>query len=248
MNLLVWPERAIEGKRVSQYYAAKLSNLRVVATQRECAMNKIVKSIVAATLIFTATQANAATYDFFKIGSSANTNIASQLKLDVTQSGTDALFKISNNGSVASNIAEIYFDFGTTNFFAVPGGITVHSDSGAGVLMTNGANPNNLPGGNSITPKFVAEDAFDNGNDNSLGVAPGEWIQFLGTFTNGNFAALSSALASGNFRVGLHVRSIGTSDGSDAYVNTSVVPLPAAAWLFGSALIGFVGWSNRRRV
>ena len=28
----------------------------------------------------------------------------------------------------------------------------------------------------------------------------------------------------------------------------SAVPLPAAAWLFGSALLGFMGWSNRRKV
>jgi len=32
----------------------------------------------------------------------------------------------------------------------------------------------------------------------------------------------------------------GYGDGSDAYINVSTVPVPAAAWLFGSALFGFV--------
>jgi hypothetical protein len=30
--------------------------------------------------------------------------------------------------------------------------------------------------------------------------------------------------------------------------NVSVVPLPAAGWLFGPAAVALVGWSRRRRV
>ncbi len=33
-----------------------------------------------------------------------------------------------------------------------------------------------------------------------------------------------------------------------AWVRTSVVPVPAAAWLFGTAIIGLVGFSRRRKI
>jgi hypothetical protein len=38
--------------------------------------------------------------------------------------------------------------------------------------------------------------------------------------------------------------------GDDLYFTqiASPIPLPAAAWLFGTALIGFVGYSRRRKI
>jgi hypothetical protein len=46
---------------------------------------------------------------------------------------------------------------------------------------------------------------------------------------------------------------LGTNVGGNTLVdyefsNISPVPLPAAAWLFGSALIGFVSWSRKKQV
>ena len=38
------------------------------------------------------------------------------------------------------------------------------------------------------------------------------------------------------------------SNSKTSITNTSAVPLPAAAWLFGSALVGFILMSNRRSV
>lgn len=35
---------------------------------------------------------------------------------------------------------------------------------------------------------------------------------------------------------------------SDYEISLSAVPLPAAAWLFGSALIGFISFSRRRKI
>jgi hypothetical protein len=35
---------------------------------------------------------------------------------------------------------------------------------------------------------------------------------------------------------------------SDYEITLSAVPLPAAAWLFGSALIGFISFSRRRKI
>lgn len=45
----------------------------------------------------------------------------------------------------------------------------------------------------------------------------------------------------------LHIT--GTNSAVDGYIGSvSAVPLPAAVWLFGSALLGFVTLSNRRKV
>ena len=39
----------------------------------------------------------------------------------------------------------------------------------------------------------------------------------------------------------------GPFTGFSPYFNTTVVPIPAAAWLFGSGLLGLVGVARRRR-
>ena len=50
----------------------------------------------------------------------------------------------------------------------------------------------------------------------------------------------------------LHIQGLTDDQGDSAWYTPSrtppPVPLPAAAWLFGSALLGFVALSNRRRV
>ena len=62
----------------------------------------------------------------------------------------------------------------------------------------------------------------------------------------------------GQFRIGLHLQAIdadciglsgcGDTD-SDSYVNTpNVVPVPAAAWLFGTALLGFFATARRKKI
>ncbi|HEB28542.1 MAG TPA: VPLPA-CTERM sorting domain-containing protein [Porticoccus sp.] len=61
----------------------------------------------------------------------------------------------------------------------------------------------------------------------------------LGSFSD--FDAVAAAVTAGELRFGLHLRTIGQAGDSDSYINTSPVPIPAAAWLFGSALIGLVG-------
>jgi hypothetical protein len=52
-----------------------------------------------------------------------------------------------------------------------------------------------------------------------------------------------AGLDSGALRLGLHVQSIGTKGGSESFVNSppNAVPLPAAGWLFGTALVGLMG-------
>lgn len=213
---------------------------------------KLISGLVCGALMVAATAASASTYSFYQITSNGSTNVANQLVLDVTQSGSDALFKILNNGPTASVVAQVYFDFGATSFFAVPNGINWSAsnstswDGSTGVLFENGGSPPVLPSGNTVG--FSAE---DRGSAESpapqKGAGVGEYVGFLGTFSSGSdFNMLISALDSGDFRVGLHVTGIGTEGQSESYV--TAVPLPAAAWLFGSALLGFVSLSNRRKI
>jgi hypothetical protein len=47
---------------------------------------------------------------------------------------------------------------------------------------------------------------------------------------------------------GFALSAIDPKTASDYDLTMSAVPLPAAAWLFGSALLGFVSYSRRRTV
>ena len=64
-----------------------------------------------------------------------------------------------------------------------------------------------------------------------------------------NFSLLDAALDSGVFQIGLKVQSF-ADNGSEWFtsVTPNPIPLPATFWLFGSALIGFIGYSRRRIV
>ncbi len=64
----------------------------------------------------------------------------------------------------------------------------------------------------------------------------------LATTHTWDIAGLTGAYILGNNSVG------GNSDYSYKISFASAVPVPAAVWLFGTALIGFVGMSRRRKV
>lgn len=192
--------------------------------------------------------ASAATYNFMKITNNGPDNLASQLTMEVLDVGTGASFTFYNNVGIASSITDIYFDaVSTTTPFSSYGAWT----GSAGVSFSAYANPADLPSGNTIG--FTATYSGDSNTPNpvSNGVnASGEWVSVTGTFDGTeNFANLIAALADGTFRVGLHVQSIGTTSNSDGYVNNvAPVPLPAAAWLFGPALVGLVTLSRRKKI
>ncbi|WP_347929607.1 hypothetical protein [Pseudomonas helvetica] len=99
--------------------------------------------------------------------------------------------------------------------------------------------------GDSHTQSIATKGVLNNGVN-----ALGEWVSFLGPCANASsFNSLIAALANGQFRVGRHVQGIGLAGTANAYINQrSTVPLPAAAWLFSSALFGFIVFANRRKV
>lgn len=213
-----------------------------------------------------ASQALMVDIGFQRITNNNTENVANQLSaqlLDQASAFSDfginlasdeVLFTFKNSAVIASNIAEIYFDdgviFSQTGLYNSLGGYTSFS----GGTPT----PANLPSGNSINPGFVATASFgadvDPGNPgkgiNAGNDILGIKIKLLAGLHSSQVVA---ALSDGDLRLGLHVRSIGNAGGSDSFVNTPVspaatpVPLPAAAWLFGGALVTLLGTPRRRK-
>jgi hypothetical protein len=168
------------------------------------------------------------------------------LSLEVLGTTKGASFTIKNVGANTSHTKYIWFDDdgGLLN-------ISNYSKSeSAGVnygsLDTSTTNVGGLP-------DFVAEAESQNSPGAIDGVTSGstaavnpEYLTF-DIALNTTFAILLAALNDGGLRVGIHVGSY-AGGGSEKLSNISPVPVPAAMWLFGTALIGFVGMSRRTKV
>lgn len=192
--------------------------------------------------------ASAASVGFANITNNGNHDLSSQLVMEISAGGGDeVLFKFMNNVGIASSITDVYFDLGTAPSFAL-GNMSISDQSGVSFSM--GANPGDVPGGNIIG--FTADAGLT--ADSKAPAAPnginalGDYLTISAFLTSGTFDALLSDLRSGMFRVAMHIQSIadGGLNDSESYVSTTV-PLPAAAWLFGTALLGFVSFSVRRK-
>lgn len=194
-------------------------------------------------------------YGFDKVTSNNVEDISSQLSITIWDSseanstfGTSllanqVLFTVQNAVGIDSNIAEVYIDDGLLG-----PSVTINSLGGFTDFSGGGAAPGNLPGGGTVG--FNATTIFSadvnpgpptNGVNQSidiLGIVIG-----LGSYAD--FNAITAAVDTGDLRFGYHVRSIGTAGGSDSYVSTAV-PVPAAVWLFGSALIGLAGIKRKK--
>lgn len=198
---------------------------------------------------------------FQRITSNATLNIENQLVTQVfDQNGAmenfnadinnnEALFTFTNDvdAGTSANIGEIYFDDGTifsqTSILNSLDGYTKYTNGGK-----NGINPGNLPSGDNLNPAFQATADFGadtQGNPNNGVNASNDIVGIVIQLQSGlGFTDLKEALIDGTLRLGLHVRSIGGSGLSDSFVNNALeiapidpVPIPAAALLFGPALL-----------
>lgn len=220
--------------------------------------NGIVSALLVAGLLGFGAAANASTtYGFQWVpdsgGAPENSLLADQLSLVVDTHGADDGWDltVNNLGPIGSNVAEIYFYSASSNFFSS----FAYESKSAGVNIGTGTpNPADLPGINSLPGSWLLSFALDTdpnkgscplGGGQVCGINPTEWVTFHATTGFDLLAALNSGLV----RAGLHIRSISPTGESDSYITVgNPVPLPAAAWLFGSALLGFIGFSVRRRV
>jgi len=185
--------------------------------------------------------ASAIPYYFFKITNNGNTNVGSQLYVDVTASDSQVEFAFFNAGPVASSITDIYFDDGTLL------ALSTIVNGPTGVSFATPATPGDLPGGNAVG--FTTTDAFSadsNPPAEPNGVNPGEWVEIYFSLQDGKtYADTIAALNSGSLRIGLHVQAIGETGGSDSYVN--LVPEPYTLLLLGLGLVGVAGMRRFRK-
>jgi len=196
---------------------------------------------------------HATTLSFTEMVADGGPDLSGQLSATVSQITSGAEFKFYNNVGFNSSITGVFFDIGNTD---IAGILFSLDNSSSGVDFKPKKNPT-LPEGNTLTTEFDADYGETKSGPNANGVDQGgEYASFLVSFgTELDFDGLVSAITSGVFRVGLHVTSIAlepnrlggeADDGSDAYINVSTVPVPAAAWLFGSALLGLIATRRRK--
>ncbi len=208
---------------------------------------------VAVTMAVSAAQA--ATYSFVGVASNNATNTTTgqnQLSVDVIDSGSGTVsFTFNNAGPLASSITDTYWD-DQAGLLGTIGSIT----GSAGVSYSSGANPPNLPGGNtigfSVSPAGASADSKSPTQPN--GVNPGEWLTIVWSLVTG--ATYSDVLAAlnlggdqtGSMRIGIHVQGF-ANGGSEAFVNApppAPVPVPAASVLLMGGLAA-MGLLRRRR-
>lgn len=208
-------------------------------------LKRVFPVFAALAMMFVMNFSQATTLTFENISNNSTVQLADQLSVDVNSVGTGVAFTFYNNVTIGSSITDIYFDTGDgADLFS---SFAISAES-AGVAFDLNPSPNNLPGGNTVG--FYSDFGGDSLAPTSAnGVdAAGEYITFLGTLGAGfSYADTLAAIIDGSFRVGMHLQSIdgGGANDSDSYIN--VVPVPAAVWLFGTALLGFFVTTLRQK-
>lgn len=186
-------------------------------------------------------------YSFSKLDpNTPESNLSEQLYVSVDDSDpTGALFTFYNVVGIESSITQVVFGDDESIFSGI-----AYEDSSEGVDFTKS---NNLNGNEYKFEKTFSESAT--GTNNGVNKST-EWISFFGTFSLGmDFDDLLESLLEKEFHIGLHLQSIYPTLESDRYVLTdgvpipggfgNPVPLPAAVWLFGPALLGLIGFRKK---
>jgi hypothetical protein len=169
--------------------------------------------------------------------------------LSLAQGGSDPSLSGWN-----ARIKEIYFESGLSDDLVSPHVDDTNGDITGLDYRTISIAPSNPPGINpSWNENYYAFD--EQGGSTNKGVEDGQsWSAIFDVAGSAAFVdAVGLAALLGNdqvnSRIAIHV---GSCDGGESCVvdtwtpGTSPVPVPAAIWLFGTALIGLVGFGKRK--
>jgi hypothetical protein len=157
---------------------------------------------------------------FYCITNNSPVNAAigeAQFFADLTKVGNEVEFRFENTGPEKCTIGQVYFDGSVLH------GITSIINP-AGVDFEKGANPGDLPGGNSITPKFETTPGLLAGADNPApqnGVNAGEHVGLVFSLSAGcDFQDVVDAIQSGELRIGIHAISFAPEADKDVLGST----------------------------
>jgi hypothetical protein len=230
-------------------------NSRFFTTRLRRACNRVCPLLLALGTFASTATASTLALDFACISHNSYRSCATgerQIRAELSLSTADtATFRFSNVGNEASVVGQIYFDD--------PGG-HLHSISELSfgtnglVNFARGARPSHLPGGKAPAIAFNTDfslGAANPGPRNGLNNGAGSELEQLSVsfLLDSDFAALRSALASGELRLGIHAQAFegGFSESFVSQPPAAAVPVPETVWLFASGLFGFVGIARRRR-
>jgi len=222
---------------------------------------------------------SAALYSFNPIstnsGQSTASTVGRQITMDVSNGGLDVYghqivdFRFTNQVGFESSVTDIYFQDGP-----LLGARMVLAESPGVSFSDVGVAPANLPGWNTLAPKFKTTAGFSADADTSrTGLnSPGDWVTFRFTLINGHtYAETLTALENGfnspsavwdangvdraggliGLRIGIHVSSIGPSSKSDSFINgaqIAAVPEPGTLTIWGIVgCLGVFGGARLRR-
>ena len=207
--------------------------------------------VVAGALALMAGASAAATIGFERITSNSPIDGSSQLQGNASDHGATVqiVFEVLAGAQGGANITEIYFSDLLGLFTPRP----VYVAHTGNVVFEFGGNNTlpELPGANGADPAFVTTAGLvaEASGNNATGITVGESLTISLNFAvDFDFNDFLAALENGDFRVGLHVRSL--ADGqSDAFVSEpAAVPVPAAGFLLIGALGGLAALRRRRHV
>lgn len=196
--------------------------------------------------------ANSAVFYSFECGTNNSAANCSQseayLGLAVEDTVLGASFTLTNSGPKISHIKKVWIDddYGILDILSRPGTSPLYSD---GVKFSAFSESTRNIGALGFQAEGEARKIRAAANGVTSGVPPGkeEWLTYDFALNGANtFDMLIAALNAGTFNVGVHVGSY--YDGGSEKLSISPIPVPAAFWLFGTALIGFIGLSRRTKI